>query len=63
MVLLLRKETLSCVEFKIARLDRDFDLLDDVAAEADSLLAADTQAVSAMIRRWIGENKKDYGGV
>lgn len=50
-------------EFKIARLDRDFDLLDDVAAEADSLLAADTQAVSAMIRRWIGENKKDYGGV
>jgi len=51
------------VEFKIARLDRDFDLLDDVAAEADSLLAADTQAVSAMIRRWIGENKKDYGGV
>lgn len=50
-------------EFRIARLGRDDDLLDDVARLADSLLAHDTPAVDALVRRWIGEDRKDYGGV
>ena len=50
-------------EFKIASLGRDDDLLDDVAVIADELLAHDQLAVDALMRRWIGDGKKDYGGV
>lgn len=50
-------------EFRIAQLGRDDDLLDDVSAIADVLLESDSHSVQALVRRWIGENKKDYGGV
>ena len=50
-------------EFKIASLGRDDDLLDDVAVIADELLAHNQLAVDALVRRWIGDGNKDYGGV
>lgn len=50
-------------EFKIAQLGRDDDLLDDVSAIADQLLECNSPSVQALVRRWIGEEKKDYGGV
>lgn len=50
-------------EFRIARLGRDDDLLDDVSEIADTLLNAHPESVQGLIRRWIGEEKKDYGGV
>ena len=50
-------------EFKIAELGRDDDLLDDVSDIADQLLAAHPDSVNGLVRRWIGEDKKDYGGV
>lgn len=50
-------------EFKIAQLGRDDDLLDDVSDIADDLLDNNSQAVQALVRRWIGEHKKEYGGV
>jgi ATP-dependent DNA helicase RecG len=50
-------------EFRIARLGRDDDLLDEVSAIADQLLASHPAAVQGLVRRWIGEEKKDYGGV
>ncbi len=50
-------------EFKIAQLGRDDDLLDDVSDIADALMACDSPNVQALVRRWIGEDKKDYGGV
>lgn len=50
-------------EFRIASLGRDDDLLDDVARIADDLLAHNAVAVDALVRRWIGDGKKDYGGV
>ena len=50
-------------EFKVATLGRDDDLLDDVTDIADSLLTRDPLVVDALVRRWIGEGKKDYGGV
>ena len=50
-------------EFKIAQLGRDDDLLDDVSDIADELLEKNSPAVQALVRRWIGEHKKDYGGV
>ena len=50
-------------EFAIARLGRDDDLLDDVAEVADNLLSDKPDSVDALIRRWIGESKKEYGGV
>ena len=50
-------------EFTIAKLGRDDDLLDDVAVVADGVLAENPESVDALIRRWIGENKKEYGGV
>ncbi|MFT6301623.1 MAG: ATP-dependent DNA helicase RecG [Granulosicoccus sp.] len=50
-------------EFRIAQLGRDDDLLDDVSDIADTLLGSDSYAVQALVRRWIGEDKKDYGGV
>ncbi|MFK7853192.1 MAG: ATP-dependent DNA helicase RecG [Granulosicoccus sp.] len=50
-------------EFKIAELGRDDDLLDDVSAIADELLDNHPKCVSGLVRRWIGEDKKEYGGV
>ncbi len=50
-------------EFRIARLGRDDDLLDDVSNIADQLLASNPKLVQRLVRRWIGEEKKDYGGV
>lgn len=50
-------------EFKIAQLGRDDDLLDDVSDIADRLLEGNSPSVQALVRRWIGEEKKDYGGV
>ena len=50
-------------EFRIAVLGRDDDLLDTVSEVADELLATDGAAVDGLIRRWIGDEKKDYGAV
>jgi len=50
-------------EFRIAELGRDSDLLDTVSELADDLLAQNPDAVKGLIRRWIGEERKDYGGV
>ncbi len=50
-------------EFRIAKLGRDDDLLDAVTALADGLLLNEHKAVHALVRRWIGENRHDYGGV
>ena len=50
-------------EFRVAELGRDDDLLDDVSETADQLLDAHPDAVQGLVRRWIGEDKKDYGGV
>ena len=50
-------------EFRIARLGRDDDLLDNVTLMADRLLADHPIAVEALVRRWIGEGRHDYGGV
>jgi len=50
-------------EFRIAELGRDSDLLDDVSTISDQLLAKHPAQVDGLIRRWIGEEKKNYGGV
>jgi len=50
-------------EFKIAQLGRDDDLLDDVSNIADHLLETNSPYVQPLVRRWIGEEKKDYGAV
>jgi len=50
-------------EFRIAQLGRDDDLLDDVSDIADRLLASHPVNVQRLVRRWIGEENKDYGGV
>ncbi len=50
-------------EFRIARLGRDDDLLDAVTQFADQLLGGDQRAVHALVRRWIGDSRQDYGGV
>ena len=50
-------------EFRIAVLGRDDDLLDTVSEVADALLATEPAAVDGLIRRWIGDEKKDYGAV
>ena len=50
-------------EFRIAQLGRDDDLLDVVSEVADQLMATQPEAVSGLIRRWIGDGKQDYGGV
>jgi ATP-dependent DNA helicase RecG len=50
-------------EFRIAQLGRDDDLLDDVSDIADVLLESDSHSVQALVRRWIGEHRKEYGGV
>ena len=50
-------------EFRIAELGRDNDMLDDVSDISDQLLASWPDNVKGLIRRWIGEERKDYGGV
>ena len=50
-------------EFRIAELGRDDDLLETVGEVADALLAEHPARVRGLIRRWIGEERKDYGGV
>ncbi|MEE9322273.1 MAG: ATP-dependent DNA helicase RecG [Granulosicoccus sp.] len=50
-------------EFRIAELGRDSDLLDDVSTISDQLLERYPAQVDGLVRRWIGEEKKDYGGV
>ena len=50
-------------EFRIAELGRDDDLLETVGDVADALLAGHPGSVRGLVRRWIGEEKKDYGGV
>jgi ATP-dependent DNA helicase RecG len=40
--------------FRVADLARDADLLPDVNAAADALLAGDPQAVDHLVRRWVG---------
>jgi hypothetical protein len=37
--------------------------LDEVGRIADHLLAANAKSVNDLIQRWIGDVKKDYGGV
>jgi len=50
-------------EFRIAELGRDSDMLDTVSEISDQLLAHAPNSVKGLIRRWIGEERKDYGGV
>ena len=50
-------------EFRIAELGRDSDMLDAVSDISDHLLATSPENVKGLIRRWIGEERKDYGGV
>ncbi len=50
-------------EFRIAELGRDSDMLDTVSDIGDHLLAHLPDNVKGLIRRWIGEERKDYGGV
>lgn len=50
-------------EFRIAKLGRDDDLLDEVSEVADQLMQTQPKAVAGLIRRWIGDGKQDYGGV
>ena len=50
-------------QFRIAQLGRDDDLLDDVSTVADALLQHNRVAVDGLVRRWIGEQRKEYGGV
>ncbi len=50
-------------EFRIAELGRDSDMLDTVSEISDHLLSHSPENVKGLIRRWIGEERKDYGGV
>jgi ATP-dependent DNA helicase RecG len=50
-------------EFRIAELGRDADLLDLVSDVADKMLAEHPEGVQGLVRRWIGEQRNDYGGV
>ena len=50
-------------EFRIAELGRDSDMLDTVSDIGDFLLDNKPVNVKGLIRRWIGEERKDYGGV
>ena len=50
-------------QFRFAQLGRDDDLLDEVSVVADNLLLHRPVTVDALVRRWIGEDRKEYGGV
>ena len=48
---------------KIADLERDRDLLDTVTALAQALLEEAPDAVTPLIRRWLGDEAGRYGQV
>lgn len=50
-------------QFRIAQLGRDDDLLDQVSAIADTLMLEHPANVDGLIRRWIGDGRKEYGNV
>ncbi len=50
-------------EFRIADLSRDQDLLDDVAQSAAILTRKHPESIAPLIKRWVGEQKREYGGV
>ncbi|MDO6459316.1 ATP-dependent DNA helicase RecG [Granulosicoccaceae sp. 1_MG-2023] len=49
--------------FRIADLARDDDLLDPVSEAAALIVEQHPEAVAPLIKRWIGEEKREYGGV
>lgn len=49
--------------FRIADLARDNDLLDPVSEAAGVIIELHPQAVAPLIKRWIGDEKREYGGV
>jgi len=50
-------------EFRVADLTRDAELLPLVAGIADALLEKHPQNVAELTRRWIGEERREYGAV
>jgi len=50
-------------EFRVADLTRDAELLPLVAEIADALLERHPQNVAELTRRWIGEERREYGAV
>ncbi len=46
------------MQYRIAELARDGDLLDDVRREAARLYAADRECAEALIQRWVGEGER-----
>ena len=46
------------VQFRIADIARDRELLEEVAAAAEQMLGSDLQACQALVRRWIGAAKQ-----
>ncbi|MFK7890143.1 MAG: ATP-dependent DNA helicase RecG [Granulosicoccus sp.] len=50
-------------EFRIARLDRDDDLLDRVCQLADEILLHSDTHKHELIRRWLGDTTQEYGRV
>ncbi len=49
--------------FKIADLSRDHDLLAAVADAVDEITNKHSKAITPIIKRWIGDKNKQYGGV
>ena len=49
--------------FRIADLSRDQDLLDDVAEAAGLLVRDHKDAIAPLIKRWVGDQNREYGGV
>lgn len=50
-------------EFRIADLSRDQDLLDDVAEAAGIITQEHRESIVPLIKRWIGDQNREYGGV
>ena len=49
--------------FRIADLSRDRDMLDDVAAAAAVITQEHPESVAPLVKRWIGDQNREYGGV
>jgi ATP-dependent DNA helicase RecG len=49
--------------FKLADLSRDQDLLDDVADAASMIAQHHPDVISPLIKRWIGDQNREYAGV